>query len=165
MESERHIDLFADLNLGQSDDEAGSDDDPDIVQEGISHLAPLLPRSEPDHASVRGHETHPESSTRGASQTLANSKRKRRRKKATKASNKKPSPWADKCMYAELLEMQETGLWTSREDGLPSDLETGWVALAPVPVGKRCLAICHQGGGTTGAGASIGAVHFHDTTK
>lgn len=165
MESERHIDLFAGLSLGQSDDEAGSDDDPDIVQEGISHLAPLLPRSEPDHASVRGHETHPESSTRGAPQTPAPSKRKKKRKKATKISNKKTSPWADKCMYAELLEMQETELWGSHEDGLPSDLETGWVALAPVPVGKRCLAISHQGGGAIGGGVSIGAVHSHDTTE
>jgi len=47
--------------------------------------------------------------------------------------------------------MQETDLWPSTEDGLPSDLETGWVALAPVPVGKRCIAISHQGGGTIGA--------------
>jgi len=30
-----------------------------------------------------------------------------------------------------------------------------WVALAPIPVGKRCLAISHQGGGTIGAGTSI----------
>jgi len=54
-------------------------------------------------------------------------------------------------MYAELLEMQETDLWPGMEDGLPSDLETGWVALAPVPVGKRCIAISHQGGGTIGS--------------
>jgi snurportin-1 len=75
--------------------------------------------------------------------------------KAGKASNKNASPWANKCMYAELLEMQETDLWAGGEDGLPGDLESGWVALAPVPVGKRCLAISHQGGGTIGAGASL----------
>jgi len=56
-------------------------------------------------------------------------------------------------MYAELLEMHETeDLWAGGgDDGLPGDLETGWVALAPVPIGKRCLAISHQGGGIIGA--------------
>ncbi|KAI0287113.1 hypothetical protein BC826DRAFT_1046574 [Russula brevipes] len=159
IESERHIDLFADLNLGLSDDEA-ENNDPNIVREGIAQLATLLPRPEPDSASVPSRESPAptESSVTGAPQTPTQSKRKGRRKKAaTKPSsnnNKKPSPWANKCMYAELLEMQETDLWAGGEDGLPSDLETGWVALAPVPVGKRCLAISHQGGGTIGAGAS-----------
>lgn len=59
-------------------------------------------------------------------------------------------------MYAELLEMQETDLWPGGEDGLPSDLESGWVALAPVPLGKRCLAISHQGGGMIGVGEFLG---------
>lgn len=59
-------------------------------------------------------------------------------------------------MYAELLEMQETDLWPGGDDGLPSDLESGWVALAPVPVGKRCLAISHQGGGMIGVGGFFG---------
>lgn len=31
---------------------------------------------------------------------------------------------------------------------LPADLETGWVALAPIPTGKRCLAVSHQHQGT-----------------
>jgi snurportin-1 len=156
VESERHIDLFADLNL---DDDADNNDEPDIVRDGIAQLVPLLPRSEPD-----GHESRTESSAAGPPQTPAPSKRKGRRKKATAISkkDKKTSPWADKCMYAELLEMQETDLWAGREDGLPSDLETGWVALAPVPVGKRCLAISHQGGGTIGAGASIDGTLPHN---
>ena len=52
-------------------------------------------------------------------------------------------------MYAELLEMnEEPGLWgehsNDADDGLPSDLERSWVAVAPVPTGKRCLAITHQ---------------------
>ena len=141
------------MNLGQSDDEGGDNDDPGIVREGVAQLAPLLPRSNPEVASVTSRESHTESSAAGALQTPTSSKRKGR-KKGTKPSNKKTSPWADKCMYAELLEMQETELWTGGEDGLPSDLETGWVALAPVPVGKRCLAISHQGGGTIGAGTS-----------
>ena len=146
MESERHIDLFADLNLGLSDNEAGDKDDPDIVRGGIAQLAPLLPRSDPDIASVPSQESH------AAEVNSAGAQRKGRRKKVTKSSIKKTSPWADKCMYAELLEMHETDQWVGGDDRLPSDLETGWVALAPVPVGKRCLAISHQGGGTTGTG-------------
>ncbi|KIJ61485.1 hypothetical protein HYDPIDRAFT_137818 [Hydnomerulius pinastri MD-312] len=52
-------------------------------------------------------------------------------------------------MYAELLEMkEEMSLWDKHahdaDNGLPSDLEGGWVAVAPVPTGKRCLAITHQ---------------------
>ena len=38
-------------------------------------------------------------------------------------------------------------------DGLPEDLESGWVAVAPVPVGKRCLAVTHQSSGIVGVGA------------
>ncbi|KAI0000633.1 hypothetical protein BJV74DRAFT_821134 [Russula compacta] len=151
VESERHIDLFADLNLGLSDGEAGKNDGPDIVREGIAQLAPLLPRSEPSPDSVPSQESHPESTAARAPQSPTPSKRKGKWKAAKPSKDNKTSPWANKCMYAELLEMQETDLWASGEDGLPSDLETGWVALAPVPVGKRCLAISHQGGGTIGA--------------
>jgi len=151
VESERHIDLFADLHLGLADDEAGDGNNPDIVREGIAQLAPLLPRSEPNLASVPSQAPTPDSSAAGAPQTPTPSKRKGGWKKGSKTPNKKTSPWANKCMYAELLEMQETDLWPGVEDGLPGDLETGWVALAPVPVGKRCIAISHQGGGTIGA--------------
>jgi snurportin-1 len=157
VESERHIDLFAGLNLGLSDDETGKNDNPDIVRDGIAQLAPLLPRSDPDLASVPSRESHAaeEANSAGA-------QRKGWRKKATKSSIKKTSPWADKCMYAELLEMQETEQWAGGDDRLPSDLETGWVALAPVPVGKRCLAISHQGGGTTGTGTLFQGLFPHD---
>lgn len=126
VESERHIDLFADLNLGHSDDEVGNGDGPadTIVRDGVAQLAPLLTPAEPGVAQKKG--------------------------PTTKVSSKNTSAWANKCMYAELLEMQETDLWPGGEDGLPSDLESGWVALAPVPVGKRCLAISHQGGGIIG---------------
>lgn len=74
---------------------------------------------------------------------------KKRRKK--KGKNKNASKWADKCMYAELLEMSGDDPW-SDVDGLPEDLETGWVAVGPVPVGKRCLAVTHQSSGIAGAG-------------
>ncbi|THU77041.1 hypothetical protein K435DRAFT_974126 [Dendrothele bispora CBS 962.96] len=35
----------------------------------------------------------------------------------------------------------------SCSDGLPDDLETAWIAVAPVPVGKRCLAITRDSSG------------------
>jgi snurportin-1 len=156
VESERHIDLFADLNLGLSDDENGDNDKPDIVRDNIAQLAPLLPRSDPDLASVPSRESH------AAELNSAGAQRRGRQKKVTKSPIKKTSPWADKCMYAELLEMQETEQWAGGDDRLPSDLETGWVALAPIPVGKRCLAISHQGGGTTGTGTLFQGLFPHD---
>ncbi|KAG8695842.1 hypothetical protein FRC08_007530 [Ceratobasidium sp. 394] len=62
--------------------------------------------------------------------------------KSKKSKQRKATKWADKCMYAELLEMRDTGdTWASGDDGLPMDLEQEWVALAPVPKGKRCIAV------------------------
>ncbi len=91
--------------------------------------------------------------------------------KRRKKGKRKPSKWADKCMYAELLELHDSPLWTTgygtqgveqSEDGLPSDLESGWVALAPVPVGKRCLAVSMQSAGLSG----IGKLYlFHEFTR
>ena len=70
------------------------------------------------------------------------------------------SRWADKCMYAELLEMRGDEIWDANgyedqgfNDGLPSDLEHGWVAVAPVPKGKRCLVVTHQSAGVAGVGS------------
>jgi snurportin-1 len=85
--------------------------------------------------------------------------------------------YANVCMYAELLELREDDVWQSGgmsaidEDGmkesgdgkvrtgagLPNDLENGWVALAPIPVGKRCLAVSYQPQGGPSAGPAIGA--------
>jgi hypothetical protein len=42
-------------------------------------------------------------------------------------------------------------------DGLPSDLETGWVAVETVPVGKRCQAVTFQPPGM----ACFGVYHLH----
>ena len=42
-----------------------------------------------------------------------------------------------------------------RVDGLPRDLESGWVAVALVPVGKRCLAVTQQSAGVAGVGKSF----------
>ncbi|KAL1734120.1 hypothetical protein EV714DRAFT_203024 [Schizophyllum commune] len=79
---------------------------------------------------------------------------KRRKRKGKKSKlqvmhveRQPPNPkWADKCMYAELLEMSEDMPWDS--DGIPADIETGWVAVAPVPVGKRCLVVTSMPSGT-----------------
>ncbi|KIO33772.1 hypothetical protein M407DRAFT_229640 [Tulasnella calospora MUT 4182] len=61
---------------------------------------------------------------------------------------------ANAIMYAELLEMNADLVEWNRTnlqqddptipDGIPWDLETGWVALAPIPRGKRCMAISYQ---------------------
>lgn len=73
--------------------------------------------------------------------------------KTHRASKKRLNNWADRCMYAELLEMTEEVEVTNMDrDGIPEDIETGWVAVAPVPVWKRCLAVTHQASGMAGVG-------------
>lgn len=73
-----------------------------------------------------------------------------------KASGKKKNQWADRCMYAELLELNvNPGValnpQSDVEDGLPDDLDTGaWVAISGVPVGKRCLAVTYSSSGVAG---------------
>ncbi|KAG7092074.1 hypothetical protein E1B28_008454 [Marasmius oreades] len=81
-----------------------------------------------------------------------NTKKKGKRKRTTRVGGKsdRNQKWADKCMYAELLEMNDVDTWVQSQradDGLPDDLETGWVAVGPVPVGKRCLAISRDSSG------------------
>ncbi|THH19664.1 hypothetical protein EW146_g1569 [Bondarzewia mesenterica] len=159
IEAERHIDLFADLNLGPSDDEidergendkSSAGDGDAIVREGVGQFVSLL---------------QPGASSTSASKidaTVEEPTKKQKKKKGrpaqSKSKTKKPSPWADKCMYAELLEVKETDVWDSggaeEHDGLPEDLQTGWVAVAPVPVGKRCLAVSHYGSGVVGVVAN-----------
>ena len=89
-------------------------------------------------------------------QVAAPAEPKKKPRKKNKKRNK-PSKWADQCMYAELLEMSPEDPWSSTtddlNDSLPHDLETGWVAVAPVPVGKRCLAVTHQSSGVAGVGS------------
>ena len=64
-------------------------------------------------------------------------------------------------MYAELLEMTDTQMGdfagNQHDDGIPADIETAWVAVAPVPLGKRCLAITHAPSGIAG----LGTEHTH----
>ena len=78
---------------------------------------------------------------------------------APKASEKKTNQWADRCMYAELLELNH-GLALDPqidvEDGLPDDLDTdAWIAISGVPVGKRCLAVTYASSGIMGTGTKI----------
>lgn len=143
-ESSRQLDAFADLNLGNSDDDGDLEDDPEIIREGVSGFVQMVsqPVETPSLSSnAHNHET-----------VQAGKRRGKPRRKRVKA---KPSTWADKCMYAELLEMnEEAHLWDNQSgdviDGLPRDLEAAWVAVAPVPTGKRCLAVTHQSAGIVG---------------
>lgn len=152
--------MFADLNLGLSDDDEleGNDqrEGPEVVREGVAQFASLLmlsatqPITPASSAGAQGEEP----------QSAQKKGRTGKRGGGKGRGKRKPSKWADKCMYAELLEMQDdqpwgTGYGTEGQpnDGLPDDLETGWVALAPVPVGKRCLAVTQQSAGMAGVGA------------
>ena len=92
---------------------------------------------------------------------------KTKTKKKNKKRSSKTSKWADKCMYAELLEMSADAPWCSPDgtvnDGLPNDLESAWVAVAPVPVGKRCLAVTHRSSGVAEVGGFLVSVCDHDS--
>ncbi|KAJ7138456.1 hypothetical protein C8R43DRAFT_893270 [Mycena crocata] len=144
VDSSRQLDLFADLNLGQSDGEEEGED-PGVVRMGIAAYASMLPSTSttPDHIESLGLQT-PKADGK---------KKKKRKQKSKKEAPTTSNKWADQCMYAELLEMNEDDPWTASEsnaDGLPEDLETGWVAMAPVPIGKRCLAVTDQSLGVPG---------------
>ncbi|KAF7794045.1 hypothetical protein EIP86_005173 [Pleurotus ostreatoroseus] len=168
-DSTRQLDLFADLNLGSSDDEDEIVDEP--VREGIAQYASLLSNASSTNAVSF---SPPTSSPPLAEPAIPNElgltdglptsfgKRKGKGKRKPKiqtrhkgaSQSKKPSKWADKCMYAELLEMTDDlemcDMDTGYGDGIPNDLETDWVAVTPVPVGKRCLAITHAASGIAG---------------
>ncbi|KAH9477752.1 Snurportin-1 [Psilocybe cubensis] len=175
IDSARQLDLFADLNLGPSDDEDAKIDEEDTQEPeirpdpgSIAHYAAML-KVEPEDAISASPstatidtrvpvplntdtpiETETSKSTGKKKSRGGPNRQKRRAKKASK--------WADRCMYAELLEMSADDPWVSSDqsnanafnDGLPSDLESAWVAVAPVPVGKRCLAVTQQSAGVAG---------------
>ncbi|KAJ7885109.1 hypothetical protein B0H14DRAFT_2699728 [Mycena olivaceomarginata] len=149
VDSSRQLDLFADLNLGQSDDEEGAEG-PDIVRGGVASYAPLLP---PSSGEAPAPDARMESVSVSGSELPAERKKKKKRKpKSKKEHSVARNKWADQCMYAELLEMSEDNAWDMSDptpDGLPEDLETGWVAVT-VPVGKRCLAVTDQSLGVPG---------------
>ncbi|KIY45105.1 hypothetical protein FISHEDRAFT_20428, partial [Fistulina hepatica ATCC 64428] len=137
------LESFANLNINDddADEDIDADDTEHIVREGISAFAPLLDVV-PETSATIDVPTSPQASSR--------SRRRKKRNSADKKSREsRPNPkWADKCMYAELLEMSSDAAWAL--DALPSDLDTAWVAVAPVPRGKRCLAVTHQSSGIAG---------------
>ncbi|KAI0646122.1 hypothetical protein C8Q79DRAFT_961121 [Trametes meyenii] len=167
IDSTRQLDFFADLTLGPSDDEADEEEEMpgrrDARKEGISQFASMLPPSSgsvppPAPGPIPIDAAQP-ASPDVSMQTQAQKRTKNGRKgkgrqdgqSKAKSNKKKPSKWADKCMYAELLEMKD-GFDPSGtlHDGIPNDIETGWVAVTPIPVGKRCLAVTHQTSGIAG---------------
>lgn len=167
-DSSRQLDFFADLTLGPSDDELdeqdGGQNGPDIVREGMAQFATMLPPSLPDPnfptsaASVDSGESalsNTHTSDMQTNQRKRGKKKKGRMRDTATSGNaqlksRKPNRWADKCMYAELLEMVDSSEGNSTRDGIPEDIETGWVAVTPIPVGKRCLAVTHQASGIAG---------------
>ncbi|GJE86729.1 hypothetical protein PsYK624_028100 [Phanerochaete sordida] len=160
VDSARQLDLFADLSLGPDDASDGEPAEP--VREGVAHFAALLPAAgpAPPPPPPAPHAVHEDALPTAFGSTKRKGKKKRRggaaQAQAQAAQAAKPNAkWADKVMYAELLEMAEDtqmGDWGTgeRADGIPQDLETGWVAVAPVPAGKRCLAVTHAPAGVAG---------------
>ncbi|KAF8156653.1 hypothetical protein B0H34DRAFT_710095 [Crassisporium funariophilum] len=167
VDSTRQLDLFAGLNLGASDNEDDHEEGEqesavNITPASVARYAAMLEPDIPPNAITSFDSAHgvtqsslPPSAATSATTTLQQedgssppvTKKKGKRKANNKNRSNKTSKWADKCMYAELLEMSADDPWS---DGLPTDLESGWVAVAPIPVGKRCLAVTHQSSGVAG---------------
>ncbi|KAG6860473.1 hypothetical protein C0995_010764 [Termitomyces sp. Mi166 len=152
-ESTRNLDSFADLTLGLSDHEDDAEDEdatplpcPGSVAQYASMLSrPVDPTSIATHVQTLPIFSHsetnelPSSEANGNLHSLPPKKTKKKRR-----GKHKTNRWADRCMYAELLELatDPSEAWgSSGADGLPADLESEWVVLAPVPQGKRCLAV------------------------
>ena len=169
----------SDDEADDNDDVPGGADH--IVREGISQFATMLPPPPPpvptsSTSSESAQPPAPESSMQTQERKRGKNKRKGKsrasqadgsrsqgasgqsaptKSKGKGGKNAKPSKWADKCMYAELLEMKEGfDACGDMHDGIPQDIETGWVAVTPIPVGKRCLAVTHQASGVAGVGTS-----------
>ncbi|TEB29760.1 hypothetical protein FA13DRAFT_1689796 [Coprinellus micaceus] len=171
IESNRQFDLFAHLSIN---DDSDSDDLPEEDGGSDPHTpasaalgpyvsmlneveAPAAPSSEMAVEYVLPVSEVPIQ----APASPITRKKKPKKKNKKKGNYNKPSKWADQCMYAELLEMAtDDPAWSTDDglnegaDGLPKDLESGWVAIAPVPVGKRCLVVTHQTAGVTGTAAN-----------
>lgn len=165
-DSTRQLDFFADLTLGPSDEEADEDDsakhEPEIVHEGVSSFASMLPSSglsETTFSSTAAAQTQSSSETKDISMKEKKRGKKRKgkaRQDAQGPKNKNLGRWADKCMYAELLEMiEDAEIIMPIHDGIPEDIETGWVAVTPVPAGKRCLAVTHHTSGIAGIAPNL----------
>ncbi|KDQ06332.1 hypothetical protein BOTBODRAFT_39672 [Botryobasidium botryosum FD-172 SS1] len=162
-----------------SDDDGENEEGPTVVREGISAFVSLLPSPTPPSiptsvpvaassdlipaafgSTSRAHRNKSKSKSKAkkltgdgtsGNRTSARSKNKPSTGR-TPSKLKPPSRYANRCMYAELLEflappdamaMHGDGGGDTIADGLPEDLDSGWVALAPVPLGKRCLAVSY----------------------
>ncbi|KAK2459614.1 hypothetical protein APHAL10511_008369 [Amanita phalloides] len=145
IDSARQLDVFADLTLSDDDE----DEDEQTAMAPSTGVASFMP-------AMKEHTTMPAQILQSNPKDTGKKKHKKKRRGARA---NKPSKWADKCMYAELLEMVDPAVSsfdpdmvgdTVLDDGLPKDLETDWVAVTPVPVGKRCLAVTYQSSGVAG---------------
>ena len=129
---------MAELTLEDSDEEGDSHE---VDDKSLAPYANLIKMDESKPDSADG------SSTSAQLQATTHSYKGYKRRKARKARK-----WADKCMYAELLEMNPMSAEAGLPDGLPDDLQTAWIAVSPVPSGKRCLAISQQSAGISSSG-------------
>ncbi|THU97476.1 hypothetical protein K435DRAFT_838622 [Dendrothele bispora CBS 962.96] len=155
----RQLDGFADLNIAESDEEDNeSQKDPNsphgtkVVHGGLASFTSLLGQQT---STTDASASVPPGSPESPQQQQPKKKKGKKRRVRDRKDQDKPNEWADKCMYAELLEMNEDDPFAmsadgSGSDGLPDDLETAWIAVAPVPVGKRCLAITRDSSGYNG---------------
>lgn len=161
IESNRQFDLFAHLSINDDSDsdEPAEEGDGHVAASGAvgPYVAMLKERSVNNDMEAESVRTPgPSEQALSAPGPHFENRRSRKRGKKNKKNYNKPSKWADQCMYAELLEMAtDDPCWSangSDSDPLPKDLESGWVAVAPVPVGKRCLVVTHQAAGRGGTG-------------
>ncbi|KAH7345711.1 hypothetical protein B0J17DRAFT_713259 [Rhizoctonia solani] len=149
IDAARNIDLFAGLSLNEQtagDDDSSSEDDSNTLPPSAMGVARFLAQMDSPPDKTSNQSTSP--NLNRAPDSTVQSPTKPPKPKATgpkgktkskRSKQRKATKWADKCMYAELLEMRDSDHpW---DDGLPKDLEKEWVALAPVPKGKRCIAV------------------------
>ena len=184
-DSARQLDILSNLNLGPSDDE---DDDnhesPEIIHEGISQFVSLLsseaaslpnPPGQQQPGERSDHQKNDVQKTSSQLPATRGKKKKTKRKQkpqspltvaeppesstTSRSSGRKRNQWADRCMYAELLELNPGPALNPQidvGDGLPDDLDTGaWIAISGVPVGKRCLAVTYASSGIAGNGTNF----------
>ncbi|KAG9033531.1 hypothetical protein FRB95_014710 [Tulasnella sp. JGI-2019a] len=182
IESSRNIDLFQNLSIGSSlptviensrsnPDENDDDDDngPRIAHQGLAQFASMLPAS----SSEMPQQSMPEELQLPTSFVGRNKRKKSSRSKGKNkmrdssqelsmsidinddnSHSQRYGALANAIMYAELLEMfpMASDPFYQIPDTLPSDILTGWVALSPIPTGKRCLAVSYQATQSTGKG-------------
>lgn len=149
IDAARNIDLFAGLSLNErgaddGDDSESEDENNNLPQSSLG-VARFLTRMDPPGSlpapnSSGTPSSVPNGTSSSATQPKPSKAKAKPKPKSKRGKQRKATKWADKCMYAELLEIHDANdAWA--DDGLPKDLEREWVALAPVPKGKRCIAV------------------------